>query len=99
MVTELVAGLGIGFGIGYGLDVFFGTLPWLMVIFTLVGLAAGIQTMLRTAREIEQAGSAPPPGRRNGGAKHTQAGRASAPVATKTDGKTGQDTAGEQHGD
>lgn len=54
MVTELVAGLGIGFGIGYGLDVLFGTLPWLMVLFTLVGLAAGVQTMLRTAREVAE---------------------------------------------
>lgn len=54
MVTELVAGLGIGFGIGYGLDVVLGTLPWLMVLFTLFGLAAGVQTMLRTAREMEQ---------------------------------------------
>ena len=54
MVVELVAGLGIGFGIGYGLDVLFGTLPWLMVLFTLFGLAAGVQTMMRTAREIEE---------------------------------------------
>jgi ATP synthase protein I len=53
MVTELVAGLGIGFGIGYGLDAVFGTLPWMMVLFTMIGLAAGVQTMLRTAREVE----------------------------------------------
>ncbi len=59
MVTELVAGLGIGFGIGYGLDVLFGTLPWLMVLFTLIGLAAGVQTMMRTAREIEAAAQPP----------------------------------------
>ncbi|RYG92819.1 AtpZ/AtpI family protein [Loktanella sp. IMCC34160] len=53
MVVELVAGLGIGFGIGYGLDALFGTTPFLMVLFILLGLAAGIQTMLRTAKEIE----------------------------------------------
>ncbi|MEM9579150.1 MAG: AtpZ/AtpI family protein [Pseudomonadota bacterium] len=52
MVTELVAGLGIGFGIGYGLDVLFGTLPIMMVLFTFLGLAAGIKTMMRTAEEI-----------------------------------------------
>ncbi|MGB2202436.1 MAG: AtpZ/AtpI family protein [Pseudooceanicola atlanticus] len=57
MVIELVAGLGIGFGIGYGLDVLFGTLPFLMVIFTFLGLAAGIKTMMRTAAEF-QAGDA-----------------------------------------
>jgi ATP synthase protein I len=52
MVIELVAGLGIGFGMGYGLDAAFGTQPFLMVIFTLLGFAAGIQTMMRTAKEM-----------------------------------------------
>jgi len=52
MVTELVAGLLIGFGIGYGLDWAFGTLPLFLVLFTLLGLAAGIKTMMRTAEEI-----------------------------------------------
>jgi len=58
MVIELVAGLGIGFGIGYGLDWVFGTLPFLMVIFTLLGLAAGVQTMIRSAQEIQAANMA-----------------------------------------
>ena len=53
MVTELVAGLGLGCGIGYGLDVLFGTKPWLLVIFTLLGFAAGVQTMMRTAAEVQ----------------------------------------------
>jgi ATP synthase protein I len=53
MVIELVAGLGIGFGIGYGLDVLFGTLPWLMLLFTGLGLAAGVKTMMRTAKELQ----------------------------------------------
>ena len=54
MVIELVAGLGIGFGIGYGLDSLFGTLPIFLVLFTLLGLAAGIKTMLRSAQEIQE---------------------------------------------
>ena len=53
MVIELVAGLGIGFGMGYGLDTLFGTMPWLMIVFTLFGLAAGIKTMMRTAKEMQ----------------------------------------------
>lgn len=53
MVTEMVAGLGIGFGIGYGLDVLLGTTPFLMVLFTLLGTAAGINVMLRTAKEVQ----------------------------------------------
>ena len=53
MVIELVAGLGIGFGIGYGLDSLFGTIPIFLVLFVLLGLAAGIKTMLRSAQEIQ----------------------------------------------
>jgi ATP synthase protein I len=62
MVIELVAGLGIGFGMGYGLDFAFGTTPFLMLIFTLLGLAAGIKTMMRTSAEFSgntSAGDAP----------------------------------------
>ncbi|WP_432817178.1 AtpZ/AtpI family protein [Sulfitobacter sp. JB4-11] len=54
MVIELVAGLGIGFGMGYGLDWLFGTLPIFMVIFTMLGLAAGVKTMLNSAREVQE---------------------------------------------
>ncbi|MGX9355244.1 AtpZ/AtpI family protein [Roseobacteraceae bacterium S113] len=53
MVIELVAGLGIGFGIGYGLDVLLGTQPFLMVLFVLFGLAAGVLTMVRSAQEVQ----------------------------------------------
>lgn len=52
MVIELVTGLGLGAAIGYGLDVLFGTLPLFLVLLTLLGFAAGVQTMLRTAREF-----------------------------------------------
>ena len=48
MVIELV-----GFGIGYGLDWLFGTLPIFMVLFVMLGLAAGVKTMLRSAQEIQ----------------------------------------------
>lgn len=57
MVTELVAGLAIGFGIGYGLDALFGTRPFLMVLFILLGFAAGVLTMMRTAKEVQKANS------------------------------------------
>ena len=53
LVIELVAGLGIGFGIGYGLDLFFGTLPIFMVLFVMLGLAAGVKTMLRSAQDMQ----------------------------------------------
>jgi ATP synthase protein I len=53
MVIELVTGLLIGFGIGYGLDAVFGTLPIFLVLFTLLGFAAGVRVMMRTAKEIQ----------------------------------------------
>ncbi len=54
MVIELVAGLGIGFGIGYGLDTLLGTQPFLMVLFIFFGLAAGVLTMMRSAKEVQK---------------------------------------------
>ncbi len=54
MVIELVAGLGIGFVIGWGLDAVFGTKPILLVVFTLLGFAAGVKVMIRSAREIQE---------------------------------------------
>lgn len=53
MVIELVAGLGIGFLIGYGLDRLFGTLPIFLVVFIFAGLAAGVKTMMRSAKEVQ----------------------------------------------
>lgn len=54
MVIELATGIVVGVGIGYGLDVLFGTLPTLLVIFSLVGFAAGVRTMLGTARQLQE---------------------------------------------
>ncbi len=53
MVIELVAGLGIGFGIGYGLDTLFGTMPIFLVLFIFFGFAAGVKTMLNSAKEMQ----------------------------------------------
>lgn len=53
MVIELVAGLGIGFGIGYGLDTLLGTTPIFLVLFIFFGLAAGVLTMMRSAKEVQ----------------------------------------------
>ncbi len=52
MVIELVVGMGLGLAIGYGLDVVFGTKPLMMIVFVLLGFAAGIRVMLRTAAEL-----------------------------------------------
>ena len=55
MVIELVVGLGIGFGIGYGLDSVFNTMPLFLVMFIFLGFAAGIKTMMRSAKEVQKA--------------------------------------------
>lgn len=53
MVIELATGIVVGVGIGYGLDVLFGTLPIFLSVFSLVGFAAGVRTMLGTARQLQ----------------------------------------------
>jgi ATP synthase protein I len=53
MVIELVAGLMIGFGIGYGLDTLLGTMPVFLILFILAGFAAGVKTMLASAKEAQ----------------------------------------------
>ena len=54
MVLELVVGLVIGFGIGYGLDSAFDTMPLFLVVFILFGFAAGVKTMMRSAKEVQE---------------------------------------------
>ena len=52
MVLELVTGMLLGLAIGYGLDVLFGTRPIFLIIFALLGFAAGIKTMMGTAKQM-----------------------------------------------
>ena len=54
MVIELATGIMLGTAIGYGIDVLSGTLPIFLIIFSLFGFAAGIKTMLGTARTMGQ---------------------------------------------
>lgn len=57
MVTELVVGMLLGMAIGYGLDSLFGTRPVFLVLFSLLGFAAGVRTMMRTAGELTKPGA------------------------------------------
>lgn len=54
MVVELVVGMVLGLAIGFGLDSLFGTRPVFLVLFALLGFAAGVRTMLRTADEVKR---------------------------------------------
>jgi ATP synthase protein I len=60
MVIELVTGMMIGMALGYGIDVLFGTLPVFLAIFTLLGFAAGVKTMLGTAAQMNRATAGQP---------------------------------------
>lgn len=54
MVIELVVGMVMGLGIGFGLDRLFGTLPIFLILFSMLGFAAGVRTMMRTAEELQK---------------------------------------------
>lgn len=46
---EFVAGVLVGAGIGWLIDVWLGTSPWGLVVFLLLGFAAGVLNVLRAA--------------------------------------------------
>lgn len=54
MVFELVASIGIGTAMGWGLDALFGTLPLFLIVFIMLGFAAGVRTVMRSAAEIQR---------------------------------------------
>jgi ATP synthase protein I len=47
--TELVAGVIVGAGIGWVLDRLLGISPWGMIVFVLLGFAAGVLNVMRAA--------------------------------------------------
>ena len=54
MVIELTSGILIGGSVGYGLDYLFGTRPIFLILFILFGFAAGIRTVIGTARDLQE---------------------------------------------
>ena len=52
--TELVAAVAVGTIIGFILDNWFGTKPWLLIIFFFLGAAAGILNVIRTANRMQK---------------------------------------------
>ncbi|MFZ5608318.1 MAG: AtpZ/AtpI family protein [Pseudomonadota bacterium] len=55
---ELVVAVLVGSALGFGLDRWLGTGPWLLVVFFILGAAAGIRSMLRAVEEMKMS---PPP--------------------------------------
>ena len=50
--SEFISAILVGAGIGYLLDTFVGTTPWGMIVFLLIGFAAGIVNVLRSSGEM-----------------------------------------------
>jgi len=65
LASEFVAGTLVGGLVGYGFDWLFGTLPFGLIIFLLLGFGAGILNMARAGNRVppaqERLGSNPPP--------------------------------------
>ena len=51
--TQLVVSIFIGFGIGYWLDGLFGTRPMLMLLFMILGVAAGFFNVYRELKKAK----------------------------------------------
>ena len=49
--TELVAGVLVGALIGWGLDRWLGISPWGLIVFLLLGFAAGVLNVVRAAKQ------------------------------------------------
>jgi ATP synthase protein I len=65
LASEFVAGTLVGGLFGYGFDWLFGTLPFGLIFFLLLGFGAGILNMARAGNRVppaqERLGSNPPP--------------------------------------
>jgi ATP synthase protein I len=51
---EMGAAVAIGLAIGWWLDSRLGTAPWLMLVFLLLGIAAGFKGVYTTARKLQR---------------------------------------------
>ena len=52
--TELVAGVLVGAGLGWLLDRWLGTTPWGLMVFLLLGFAAGVLNVMRAAGVVDE---------------------------------------------
>jgi ATP synthase protein I len=60
--SELVAGVLVGAGIGWALDRALGISPWGLIIFLMLGFAAGVLNVMRTAGVAPERDAGIPPG-------------------------------------
>lgn len=55
IAIELVVGVLFGGLVGWFLDGYFGSRPWLLVLFLVLGFAAGLMNVVRSARRMQEA--------------------------------------------
>lgn len=51
--AHLIVGVGVGGFIGWMLDQHFGTAPWLLILFVVLGFAAGLLNVIRAAQKAQ----------------------------------------------
>jgi ATP synthase protein I len=54
--SELVAGVIVGAGLGWLIDRWFGVAPWGLIVFLLLGFAAGVLNVMRSAGVVASPG-------------------------------------------
>jgi ATP synthase protein I len=62
--TELVAGVLVGAGLGWLIDRWLGISPWGMIVFLLLGFAAGVLNVMRAAGVVRTNSLEPPDSKR-----------------------------------
>jgi ATP synthase protein I len=58
LAAQLVAGVIVGGAIGYLLDQWLGTRPWMLMLFLIIGFAAGMLNVVRAARSMQKTSEA-----------------------------------------
>lgn len=58
LASEFVAGILVGAAIGWGIDQLFGSSPWGLIVFLLLGFVAGTLNVVRAAGSLSTPGSA-----------------------------------------
>lgn len=57
VASEFVAGIVVGGGLGWFFDRAFGTLPWGLIVFLLLGFGAGVLNVLRAEGKVADPGA------------------------------------------
>ena len=60
LASEFVAAIVVGGALGFGVDWFFKSQPWGIVIFILLGFAAGVLNIIRATAELNAMTAVPP---------------------------------------